>query len=178
MANFTFDDALLVVIDSFRGALTNGLDASMLVITYNSVTIQDSERMVLAEGGRDIRKLIESHETSPLDSFWLVRHNADLTETGATQKQSYIKTTWKGFEAQRSHEREIVEEFCRERFGPKVAYVQGVAPCASWCVVDCTAEDYRKANPVRWGGMETETHRITLDIGNHGKTIVTSDEIV
>lgn len=178
MADISFIDALQSIAHPFRKALNNGLDAERLVITSSSVTVLNDENAVLAEGAHGIQELIESHETSPLDAFWIIHHSPDCTETGFHQKRSYLKTTWKGFPAQRNCEQQIVEDFCYKRFGSKVDYVQGVCPCSAWCVTQSDAVGFRKASPNTWGGTPTETRRITLDIGDHGKTVVTSDEIV
>jgi hypothetical protein len=108
--------------------------------------------------------------------YWVIHHDADLTETGCSMCRTYVKSNWVGFPAQRTLEQEILEDFCYKRFGNKVAYVQGVAATLSWRVDEIVKEVYDKANPVRWGGYNTKTMKLELDIGNRGQTVVKSEQ--
>lgn len=110
--------------------------------------------------------------------YWIATHNADLTETGMPQNRTYIKTTWVGFQSQQSAEREIVEQFCFERFGPKVGYVQGVAPCPGWQLLSIKQGDYDLARPIIWGGCSTKTSRVELEIGRESDFRIVSDLVV
>jgi len=110
------------------------------------------------------------------EKYWKVMHSADTTETGCFMHRSYFKTIWKGFPAQQYHEKEIVEDYCRSRFGDKVAYVQGVAPCKNWDVRESDQEEFNNPKPIVWGGWKTETLIIIMEIGDHGKTKVISEE--
>lgn len=110
-----------------------------------------------------------------LDRYWVINHDADLTETGSPQRRTYLKTTWDGFPSQRACEVEIVRDWCRDRFGPEVVYVQGVAATRNW-IVDMSYEcDFEEARPIVWGGYKTKTKKVWLGIGDKGKIVVHSD---
>jgi hypothetical protein len=113
-----------------------------------------------------------------MEKYWTIAHGADTTETGCMMHRSYVKTIWKGFPAQRSCEREIIEDFCREKFGKKVVYVQGVAPCLNWNVRESNQKEFENPIPIKWGGWLTETHVFTIEIGDHGRVDVLSDIII
>ena len=106
------------------------------------------------------------------EKYWKVAHNADLTETGMPMRMTYIKTIWQGFPAQQSAEAAIIDDFCFDRFGNKAGYVQGVAPCNNWAVWESNIDEFNEAQPIVWGGWKTETIKLTLGIGGHGKTVV------
>ena len=89
--------------------------------------------------------------------------------------RTYLKTTWEGFPAQQACELEIIRDWCRGRFGPEVAYVQGVAATPSWFVNESTEEAFEAARPIIWGGYKTKTKRVAIGIGNRGKIAVHSD---
>lgn len=99
------------------------------------------------------------------ERYWVVNHNADLTETGAHMNKTYIKTKWEGFPAQQAAEREILEDFCFKRFGSKVVYVQGVAATVGWVIYESTVEEFEAARPIKWGGWATDTFKLILGIG-------------
>ncbi len=111
----------------------------------------------------------------PLERFWLIHHDADLTETGSPQGRTYLKTIWEGFPAQQYAELEIIREWCRGRFGPEVAYVQGVAATPNWFVNESDENAFNVALPIVWGGYKTVTKRVVLGIGNRGAVVVHSD---
>lgn len=99
------------------------------------------------------------------ERFWVINHNADLTETGCTQQRTYLKTDWEGFESQRTLELEIVSDWCYVRFGPKVAYVQGVAPTLSWIVSESNENEFVSAKSVMYGIYKIPTKKVVLGIG-------------
>jgi hypothetical protein len=101
------------------------------------------------------------------EKFWMVSHNADTTETGLPMRKTYIKTTWKGLPAQQFIEKEIMEDFCFERFGKKIVYAQGVALCPNWSIFPIPEIEFNTARPVMWDGYPTKTMRIELEIGDH-----------
>lgn len=110
------------------------------------------------------------------EKYWLVTHNADTTETGLPMNKTYIKTTWEGFPAQQSAEREILETLCFNRFGDKVEYVQGVAPTPNWTLHESKKDIFEEARPIMWGGYPTKTVRLEIGIGDHGKVNVYADQ--
>jgi hypothetical protein len=97
-------------------------------------------------------------------TYWIVFHDADTTETGMTMNRTYVRAEWAGHAAQR-HDRLLLEAWCAERFGSKVAYVQGVAACENWIVRESNEADWRAAQPTMWGGMPTKTTRLSLKLG-------------
>jgi len=111
-----------------------------------------------------------------LVKYWVINHDADITETGYCMRRTYVKSNWTGFPAQRTHEKEIMEDFCYKRFGNKVVYVQGIAATLNWEVDEIAQEIYEKTPPVRWGGYKTKTMKLELDIGNRGQTVVKSEQ--
>lgn len=127
----------------------------------------------------DIQPLSEEASEAK-ERFWIVMHNADTNETGLPMNKTFIKTTWEGFPAQQNEQAEIaiLEDVCLRRFGKKVVYVQGVAACAGWVLHKSTLEEYRAAQPHRWGGYPTQTMRLELGIGNSGKVNCYVDEEV
>lgn len=102
---------------------------------------------------------------SELTKYWRVGHSTDETETGLHMSATYICTEWVGHVMQQSSEREILEEWCHEKFGPKVAYVQGVAACPGWTLSASTAKEFSEAMPVKWGGLYNTAHQAWLKIG-------------
>ena len=112
------------------------------------------------------------------ERYWFVNHNADLTETGAFMNRTYIKTVWEGFPAQQSAEREILEEFCFNRFGSKVVYVQGVAPTAGWTLSESTIEEFEESRPIKWGGWATKTFKLIMGIGKPEIKVYLEQELV
>lgn len=100
--------------------------------------------------------------------YWLINHNADTTETGCPMNRTYVRTEWAGYPAQQHSELTILRDFCRERFGAETEYVQGVAACANWSVHAIDETAFKEAQPIRWGGMDTETRRLLLRIGTKG----------
>ena len=107
--------------------------------------------------------------------YWIIHHSADTTETGCTQRKTYIKTIWEGFPAQQGdNEVQILEDYCFENFGKKTAWVQGVAPCVNWRVTKVKKEHWERPEPVNWGGFRTKTDIITLGVGDKNKINVLS----
>lgn len=98
-------------------------------------------------------------------SYWVVSHSPDLTETGSAQKLTYIRAEWTGHPMQ-EHTGLVLEDWCFGRFGSKVAYVQGVAPCPGWTLAESTEEAWREARGIRWGGYMNEATRISLRCGS------------
>ena len=98
-------------------------------------------------------------------TYWAVSHNPDCTETGLPMKRAYIRAEWVGFQTQENTAL-VIEDWCYARFGPKVAYVQGVAPCPGWWLHESTEEEWREAKGIRWGGYTHEATRIALRCGS------------
>lgn len=100
-----------------------------------------------------------------MSQFFAINHNADTTETGLCMNRTYVRCDWAGHDAQRNVML-VLEGWCEERFGSRVAYVQGVAPCPNWSIHEIDEEAWREAKPIRWGGMNTKTIRLALALGN------------
>jgi len=109
------------------------------------------------------------------EKYWVVSHNADTTETGLPMRKTYIRTVWQGFPAQQSCEEGILEDFCFKRFGDKITYVQGVAPCPNWIISISNEHEFNNSLPIKWGGMATETMQLELGIGDHGRVRLLSE---
>lgn len=107
--------------------------------------------------------------------FWLIQHNPDLNETGYLRNRTYLKTTWEGHKMQRACELEMVRDWCHERFGNEVAYVQGCAVTLNWKFHEITEREYEIAEPNVVSNFKAPTRRVEIGIGNHGKTVVYSD---
>lgn len=103
--------------------------------------------------------------------YWFVPYGADCTETGCTQNRAYIRTTWGGHpnHYEKGMEAAQIRDFCRQTFGPEVAYVQGCAPCLNWIVRESTRDIWGKAERQLWGGYPTTSLRISLSIERDGK---------
>jgi hypothetical protein len=110
-----------------------------------------------------------------LTKYWLICHNPDCNETGMTQDRTYLKTTWVGFPAQQSYELAIIQDWCRERFGSEVAYVQGIAATLAWHVSPSSLAAWEAADPQKWGGYNTPTRKVEMTIGNGGELTIVSD---
>lgn len=109
--------------------------------------------------------------------YWRIGHNADLTETGYPMSRTYVCTTWRGHEMQQTYVRELLHDFCRQRFGPQVVYVQGCAPTLDWTVTELDRDEFAHHEPVVWGGIATKTRVVDLDIGSlTGKKIEVTDD--
>lgn len=96
---------------------------------------------------------------------YVVNHNADETETGMPMNRTYVRLLWRGHAAQKFALDAMLRDWCRERFGPETAYVQGVAPVPNWSIHESTREQWNAARPIKWGGYATETHRVVLGLG-------------
>ena len=110
-----------------------------------------------------------------IERYWVIYHDADLTETGSPQRRTYLKTVWEGFPSHQCLEEMIVRDWCRERFGPEVAYVQGIAATQNWIVCESNVTEFELAIPTVWGGSATTTRRIVLGIGNRCAVHIHSD---
>lgn len=110
--------------------------------------------------------------------YWFVPYCADCTETGMTQNRAYIRTTWGGHpnHYQRELEAAQIRDFCRQKFGPEVAYVQGCAPTLNWIVRESTREQWEKAERQLWGGYPTTSLRISLAIERGGEFKIEQEE--
>ena len=84
--------------------------------------------------------------------YWLVPYGADCNETSTTRN------------------------FCREKFGPEVAYVQGCAPCANWIIGTSDHEAWVKAERRRWGGYPTTALRLTVSMERGGKFKILAED--
>jgi len=113
--------------------------------------------------------------TNVATRYWLISHTADTTETGSPMERTYVKTIWRGGQAVRFAEKEILQDWCRAKFGAEVAWVQGVAPVRSWTVRESTIDAFELAEPIIWGGVETKTSKLVLGIGNRSGVRVESD---
>lgn len=111
---------------------------------------------------------------SKLIKYWMVLHEPDTTETGCCMAKTYIKTEWKGFPAQQSCEKEILEDFCYKRFGLQVDYVQGVDPTIAWKVISITEKEYELAEPVLWTSFPPK--KLIIEIGYKGQTNIVSGD--
>jgi hypothetical protein len=108
--------------------------------------------------------------------YWLVPYGADCNETGMTQNVAYIRTTWGGHPSHDSCAVEMLRDFCREKFGPEVAYVQGCAPCANWIIGTSDHEAWVKAERRRWGGYPTTALRLTVSMERGGKFKILAED--
>lgn len=106
---------------------------------------------------------------SPLERYWKIYHTPDLNETGSPTEVTYVKTIWEGFPTQQQCEKEILQDWCRDRFGCEVVYVQGVAATQNWIVCESDIITFERAQPIKWGGYLTQTTIVRLGIGDHGK---------
>lgn len=114
---------------------------------------------------------------APVVTYWVVLHDADLTETGSPTRRTYVQLCWYGF---RNHHDSrpilaLLEQWCFDRFGTKVGYVQNIAPTDQWRISESDRQAWEKARPVRWGGRNTETRRVVLNAGS-GSVEVVRDE--
>lgn len=124
---------------------------------------------------RSQEKRLQAQVGDTMTAYWLISHDPDLTETGYPQRRTYLRTKWTGFPAQRACEQQIIQDWCRERFGAEVAYVQGVAATPNWTVAPSCEVAFEQAAPIVWGGYSTDTRRVEIHIGNGGKTTVIAD---
>lgn len=113
--------------------------------------------------------------TDSATKYWFIAHGPDLTETGYLMKRTYLKTIWIGLPAHQACEFETVCDWCRDRFGKEVAYVQGVAPTLAWSVAPSDPTEFETAEPVECGGHNMETHQITMTIGNGRQMTIVSE---
>jgi hypothetical protein len=104
------------------------------------------------------------------EKYWVIDHDADCTETGMPQRRTYLKTIWCGHSSHQTAEKEIIQDWCRERFGSEVVYVQGVSPTKNWAVCPCMETHFNEAEGIVWGGYYTETQVVELEIGYRGTT--------
>lgn len=111
--------------------------------------------------------------------YWFVPYSADCTETGMTQNRAYIRTMWGGHPNHHQNELEAaqIRDFCRQKFGPEVAYVQGCAPTLNWIVHASTREQWERAERQLWGGHLTTSLRISLTIERAGEFRIEREEI-
>ena len=93
-----------------------------------------------------------------MTKFYCISHNADTTETGLPMNRTYVRCGWGGHETQRNIPL-VLEGWCEERFGSRVAYVQGVAPVPNWDIHEIDEDRWQEAKPIKWGGMNTKTIR-------------------
>lgn len=101
---------------------------------------------------------------APTYKYWKILHTPDTTESGHCMNVTYVRTEWKGFPAQQTHEKEILEDYCYQKFGPQVDYVMGVAPTLAWYVREISKSDYHQAEPLKtWMNLP---HKIQLEIGD------------
>ncbi len=110
--------------------------------------------------------------------YWQIDHSPDLNETGIPQRTTYVKTKWTGFPAHQACEFQIVQDFCRQRYGNEVEYVQGIAACLNWRVCELTEAEFSRSTPNERGGYKTETRRVELDIGGREQTAIVSDDAI
>jgi len=103
--------------------------------------------------------------------YWLVPYSADTTETGSTFNRAYIRTTWGNHCAL-----EMLRDFCREKFGHEVEYVQGVSPCLNWHIHPSDHDSWVKAERGRWGGTPTTALRLTVSVERAGKFKVLQED--
>jgi len=103
--------------------------------------------------------------------YWRISHSADTTETGLPRARTYVRTSWAGFPAHNTNQDLILEDWCFQKYGPKVAYVQGVAPCPAWSISLIDKERFDKAEPINWGGYKTRTEKLTLEFQKGGKFV-------
>ena len=96
--------------------------------------------------------------------FWIINHTPDTTEKGFCMARTYVKTEWKGFPAQQCLEKEILEDFCYNKFGPKVDYIQGVAPTLAWHVHQISEKEYY--SPMNKTSYGLTPNRIELELGD------------
>jgi hypothetical protein len=109
--------------------------------------------------------------TSKNAKYWKISHSPDLTETGNPMERTYIKTIWVGMSAHQHYEKELLEDFCVARFGPKVVFVQSVAPAPGWQIYPIDQIRYIKAVPIFWGGIRTTTTILVIYLGEKGRPI-------
>ena len=100
-----------------------------------------------------------------MSQYFVIHHNADCTETGMPMNRTYVRCDWAGHNAQRQVML-VLEGWCEDRFGSRVAYVQGVAPTTGWSITEIDEARWRRAEPIKWGGMNTRTVRLALALGN------------
>src|SRR5690606_3412017 len=88
----------------------------------------------------------------------------DLTETGCTMERTYIRAEWVGHDAQNATAL-LLEQWCAEKFGPVVQYVQGVAAVRAYTLHESTQEAFMEAKPIMWGGHPNRAFRAVLQLG-------------
>lgn len=112
-------------------------------------------------------------------NYWYVPYGADCTETGMTQNRAYIRTSWGGHpnHYQKELEAAQIRDFCRQKFGAEVAYVQGCAPTLNWMVRESTREQWEKSERQRWGGYLTTSLRISLAIERGGEFKIEQEDV-
>jgi hypothetical protein len=108
--------------------------------------------------------------------YWVVRYGADCDETGDTYDIAYIRTSWGGFPAQDSCAAELLADWCRERFGRQVRYVQGVAPCLHWRISPSITAEWQEAKRRKWGGEPTTALRLSIVMRPGDRHEVVSEE--
>ena len=109
--------------------------------------------------------------------YWRISHGADTTETGYCMFVDYVMTRWDGFPMQQCCGVEILRDWCRERYGKEVEYVQGVAPCPNWAIGRSTKGAFQNAQPILWGGRPSGVPRqIRLSIGDRGEVREVRDD--
>ena len=101
------------------------------------------------------------------ESYWMVSHTPDLTETGRAMNRTYVRVKWC---AQPTSEilGLLLVEWCRNTFGSVVKFVQGVTATPGWRLVGSSRSKYLAAEPIYWGGVATETKRVVIELGKMG----------
>lgn len=111
-----------------------------------------------------------------MDEYWLVQHTPDLIETGIKIKRTYIKMVCPDQTDVELNKENILNYFCLGRFGDKVAYVKGTAPCENWSIAPISKAVFDKHLPNKWKGHYVPSEGVTIKIMADG-SFTTSDTI-
>lgn len=80
----------------------------------------------------------ENHEIELISTrHYRVHHSPDLNETGRMTDSSVVKV----IEYDKSKANDIIEKWCLDLVGPKIAYIQGVTETGNWSYHEISTED-------------------------------------
>ena len=123
----------------------------------------------IAKDGKEFltEKECQDYENNVLErlnkiNYFVVLYNADLTETGCFMCRNYVavEVSCSGHLSE-----DYLATWAFRIYGSKVAFVQGRAPCSNWSIVKSDKKAYDKAQPIKWGGYETQTEKLFFSNG-------------
>lgn len=112
-----------------------------------------------------------------MHEYWLIQHDPDLIETGLKMKRTYIKMICPDQIGIELDKKNILNNFCLERFGDKIVYAGGTAPCENWSIVSISKAVFDKHLPTKWKDHYIPSEGVTIKI-KEGGSYAASESIV